>query len=982
MRVGIRRSLPVGVVSLCVLVVALAVGSAAALAAAPVVSEEQVTSVEATAATLQADIDPNEASTAYHFEYDGSPYASGASHGTSLPEPAGMIEPGTGPVLESVRVKGLRPGTSYYYRVVAVAGSETVDGPGKVFTTPFVLGSEPVESCPNEQRRAEQPFGLTLPDCRAYEMVSPAETLGQNATELGNAYLARAGEGGAPEHEGSAVTYASAGSFADPTGAVEVDQYLSRREPAYGRWSTQSVTPLHEPDEGEPLGSYNAMVFTPELTEGVTNTTAPLTPEAPITGTSGAGREEGLYVANFTDGAYRYITDEGSKGDTGAEPMGASLDLSRVVFGEYGTVSEWAGGVTVPVGVTNSGSGLNAKVGASGAHLGHSAWRAVSSDGSRVVFSSEGVLYDRVNAGQPQSPIAHPEAAGSGTLTEGSQVVTHLVVAAGTVRRAVEVGATEVHIEVGRGEFNVGSPVSGEGIAAGTVVTEITPNPEFPGVEALILSIPTVAEISRGALIVSGGPAPFAVGQEVFGNGVPRGARVTKVEEGGLTLSVAAASSGVGVSLDAGGECTVVGGACTVVVSGSQRLRASALGVQPAQYGGASTDGKRVFFTSTAELTEDALTGPGAQNLYECELVEEEGGRRVPAGCDLKDLTGEAVDGVGEGAAVRGVVQISEDGSYVYFVAGGVLAAGGVEGHSNLYVSHDGGRPRFIATLAEGDTGVWGGGPETDTAVVSPDGSHLAFLSKANLTGYDNQQAQPGDCEGETGLYNEGESGVCREAYLYDAETGGLECASCSPSGARPLGPANFGQARYQYDSYRSRNLSDGGVLFFDSYDALAPHSSDGHQNVYEFEGGRVYRISNVSGGFESFFLDASASGGDVFFASADRLLPEDTGNNVVVYDARVDGGFPVQTSPPPCNNGDSCKPPPSVQPPVFGAPASATFSGPGNAAQSPSTVVKKVTKKTAKCRKGLLKNQQGKCIKRKKSKKAKRSVHVNRRTH
>ena len=34
----------------------------------------------------------------------------------------------------------------------------------------------------------------------------------------------------------------------------------------------------------------------------------------------------------------------------------------------------------------------------------------------------------------------------------------------------------------------------------------------------------------------------------------------------------------------------------------------------------------------------------------------------------------------------------------------------------------------------------------------------------------------------------------------------------------------------------------------------------------------------------------------NVFFASADQLLPEDPGGNAVVWDARVGGGFPVVT--------------------------------------------------------------------------------------
>ena len=199
-----------------------------------------------------------------------------------------------------------------------------------------------------------------------------------------------------------------------------------------------------------------------------------------------------------------------------------------------------------------------------------------------------------------------------------------------------------------------------------------------------------------------------------------------------------------------------------------------------------------------------------------------------------------------------------------------------------------------------------------------------------NLTGYDNHDANTGEPDA--------------EIYLYDAETGGLVCASCNPNGARPVGGSHLGPRDYQaWAVYRQRNLLEDGTLFFDSSDALVPHASDGRENVYEYEDGRVYAISDVAGGFQSFFMDASANGENVFFGTPDQLLPEDTSNNLEVWDARVDGGFPVSVAPPPCNNGDACKPPPTPQPAAFGVPGSATFSGPGNiATPAPTTVTPK----------------------------------------
>jgi hypothetical protein len=449
--------------------------------------------------------------------------------------------------------------------------------------------------------------------------------------------------------------------------------------------------------------------------------------------------------------------------------------------------------------------------------------------------------------------------------------------------------------------------------------------------------------VEPGSAISSEGPEPFVVGQEISGDGIPQGTTVTAVAKGSLTLSNAAAASGVGVALNAGGGCTVAGDACTVDVSVSQRLRANPAAIRPVRYWGASTDGSKVFFTSKAELTENAYTGPAgnASNLYEYELSSEPGqpGR-------LTDLS---VEESGDGAGVLGVVQISEDGQYVYFVAEGALAAGATAGRPNLYVSHDGGTPMFIATLVAGDTGDWENGlltpadeagPEVNTAVVNPSGTRLAFMSGASLTGYDNQQAAHGDCEGE------GQGGACREVFLYDAESQRLVCASCNPTGARPVGPSSSGPLNRAIGLYRPRNLLENGVLFFESSDALVPNASNAHKNVYEYENGHVYAISDVTGGYESFFLDASPSGNDVFFATADQLLErQGTGNNLVVFDARINGGFPTPASVEPCTSGEGCRPAQTPKPEGSGVPPTSTVSGPGNlhpAAAPPQVPVKK----------------------------------------
>ncbi len=97
---------------------------------------------------------------------------------------------------------------------------------------------------------------------------------------------------------------------------------------------------------------------------------------------------------------------------------------------------------------------------------------------------------------------------------------------------------------------------------------------------------------------------------------------------------------------------------------------------------------------------------------------------------------------------------------------------------------------------------------------------------------------------------------------------------------------------------FRPRDLLDDGALFFESADALLLHASDGRNNVYEYKNGHIDPISNVSGGNESFFLDASPDGKDVFFATSDQLLPEDTGNSVLVWQARAGRRLPSGATP------------------------------------------------------------------------------------
>jgi hypothetical protein len=100
--------------------------------------------------------------------------------------------------------------------------------------------------------------------------------------------------------------------------------------------------------------------------------------------------------------------------------------------------------------------------------------------------------------------------------------------------------------------------------------------------------------------------------------------------------------------------------------------------------------------------------------------------------------------------------------------------------------------------------------------------------------------------------------------------------------------------------------------------------------------------ISTGTSTSNSHFLDASASGGDVFFLTGQALVGWDTDANYDIYDARIGGGVPEPVAAPLGCSGDTCRGPLAAAPST-GSPGSATLDGGGNATVP---VVKKVAVK------------------------------------
>jgi hypothetical protein len=255
------------------------------------------------------------------------------------------------------------------------------------------------------------------------------------------------------------------------------------------------------------------------------------------------------------------------------------------------------------------------------------------------------------------------------------------------------------------------------------------------------------------------------------------------------------------------------------------------------------------------------------------------------------------------GGEVQGVLGASEDGAYLYYET----TAGLMSWHAGATTT----------VAASGDPSNYP--PTTGTARVSPDGTHLAFLSSASLTGYDNA----------------GRS----EVFLYGPPPGGgaptLTCVSCNPTGERPRGPSTIpgavanGKGQAAIDVYKPRALSaDGARVFFDSEDVLVVQDTDERPDVYEWEAGGLGSCSAPSGCVNlissgrsaegASFVDAAANGSDAFFLTDGSLVAGDPGS-VDLYDAREGGGLPPAPSPITCE-GDACQPlPPAPEDPTPG---------------------------------------------------------------
>jgi len=353
-------------------------------AGSPMVDGVYAQNVEAGKADVFAEIDPHGEETEYEVQY-------GTSSCLGDPSPCsgkvlGKLPAGYGDTLVKAELTGLEANTTYYYRVLARSGLGIAESPqsGQTFFT----------TLPSSQ-------GL-LADGREWELVSPTVMHGAAVEPISRegALIQAAADGGSIAWAASAPV----GGEGEGDRRPEPVQVLSRR--GGQRWSSQSITTPHDRGEGiEPGEATEYRFFSSDLSLAMVQPQIPneefedppLAPEA---------KEKTIYRRDDGSGQYTPLVTGSDDTASPSVPFGGKLefagatpDLSHAVFdsevplvaggGEAG-LYEWEAGAPLELLSVLPGSGHTPAVEPELGYQGRDTRNAISTDGSRVFFGSEG----------------------------------------------------------------------------------------------------------------------------------------------------------------------------------------------------------------------------------------------------------------------------------------------------------------------------------------------------------------------------------------------------------------------------------------------------------------------------------------------------------------------------------------------------------------------------------------------------------------
>ncbi len=386
---------------------------------------------------LTAAIDPRGSTTEYVFKFSTVAPASCASSPTcEAPIPHGSIAAGFSDQTASVTIAGLEAGTTYHYTVIATNAAGAAEGvEERTFTTPLTEA------------------GFSLPDGRAWELVSPPEKNGAGLESISR-------EGGVIQAapDGHAITYIATGpDQAEPEGnrSPAFQQGLANRVTGSKgpEWTSQDITINTTRAQGVGPGEQQEYLqFSPDLGQALVEpfgltaeSNPPLSSEATektiyVRHNEGCGPPPSscylpiVTASNVTSGkpfgaatsgphsGVRFIT---ATPDFGHVVLSSPVVLTTEVAAPNGrNLYEWTAATRQLrlINLLPPAEGSSEELPASFPEVGISnklVRHAISEDGARVVWNAGGHLYVRdmvkgetVRVDAPESPIKATELTG------------------------------------------------------------------------------------------------------------------------------------------------------------------------------------------------------------------------------------------------------------------------------------------------------------------------------------------------------------------------------------------------------------------------------------------------------------------------------------------------------------------------------------------------------------------------------------------
>jgi hypothetical protein len=278
----------------------------------PEVEATSVTGISDSEAFLEATVNPYGLATDWSFEYTTQEAFKAEGFAGAVVAAEGHIQPGDSGVAVAVGLSALAPGTSYRFRIIA-GNEEGSDEAVRGFAT--YRAPESFGGCPNEPLRNGS--SSLLPDCRAYELVTPPDTSGKKpfgGTTKGGRFATRLAS---PDGEKFSF-HIEGGTLAGGTGTGSLggDLYLSSR--GTQGWSTASAGP-----GGAETAGLNPGSISPDQGYSFWQSTGP--------GSASVEGKSSDYV-RYPDGHSEFI-GRGSLGSTpGALGLLISENGSHIIF--------------------------------------------------------------------------------------------------------------------------------------------------------------------------------------------------------------------------------------------------------------------------------------------------------------------------------------------------------------------------------------------------------------------------------------------------------------------------------------------------------------------------------------------------------------------------------------------------------------------------------------------------------------------------